>query len=132
MLASFPKRISLRPQLAVRIEIANVRNLLSEVTEAPDGTAMANLTGSYSAIDKLFSVTAMKVTSPLGAAHLQGSVRTERLRYRSCAAIVDNAHGELLKPSFRSLWISGLIMERPQQINLQWALEIGASHRRSE
>jgi hypothetical protein len=63
--------------VAARIEIADVRNVFSEVTEAPNGTAVATLTGSYSAIDKLLSVTALKITSPLGAAQVQGSVSTD-------------------------------------------------------
>ena len=37
---------------------------------------MATLMGSYSAIDKLFSVTALKIATPLGTAHMQGSFST--------------------------------------------------------
>lgn len=63
--------------VTARIEIADARNIFGELSEAPSGAAVATLMGSYSATDKLLSVTAFEVTSPLGTAHLNGSVSTE-------------------------------------------------------
>ena len=84
--------------VAARIEIADVRNVLSEVTEAPNGTAVATLTGSYSAIDNLVSVTALKITSPLGTAHVQGSVSTDSDFVVNRAQLsVDNVPWQALK-----------------------------------
>src|SRR5688572_2941720 len=60
--------------VAARFEIADFANVVTEVSEGREGAAVATLMGSYSAIDKLFSVTALKITTPLGAAHVQGSV----------------------------------------------------------
>jgi hypothetical protein len=72
-----PKADFTHATVAARIEIADVRNVFSEVTEVPNGTAVATFTGGYSAIDQLLSVTALKITSPLGAAQVQGSVSTD-------------------------------------------------------
>jgi hypothetical protein len=63
--------------VAASLEIADFRNLVSEVNEVPNGPAVATLTGSYSATEKLFSVTALKIITPLGAAHVQGSVSAD-------------------------------------------------------
>jgi hypothetical protein len=60
--------------VAARFEIADFANVVTEVSEGREGTAVATLMGSYSAIDKQFSVTALKIATPLGAAHVQGSV----------------------------------------------------------
>ena len=60
--------------VAARFEIADFANVVTEVSEGRQGAAVATLMGSYSAIDKLFSVTALKIATPLGAAHVQGSV----------------------------------------------------------
>jgi hypothetical protein len=62
--------------VAARFEIADFANVVTEVSEGRQGAAVATLMGSYSAIDKLFSVTALKIATPLGAAHVQGSVST--------------------------------------------------------
>ena len=62
--------------VAARFEIADFANVVTEVSEGREGAAVATLMGSYSAIDKLFSVTALKIATPLGAAHVQGSVST--------------------------------------------------------
>ena len=62
--------------VAARFEIADFANVVTGVSEGREGAAVATLMGSYSAIDKLFSVTALKIATPLGAAHVQGSVST--------------------------------------------------------
>ncbi|MCE3241246.1 MAG: hypothetical protein K0Q83_1753 [Deltaproteobacteria bacterium] len=62
--------------VAARFEIADFANVVTEVSEGRQGAAVATLMGSYSAIDKLLSVTALKIATPLGAAHVQGSVST--------------------------------------------------------
>jgi hypothetical protein len=59
--------------MAARFEIADFATVVTEASEGR-GAAVATLMGSYSAIDKLFSVTALKVNTPLGAALVQGSV----------------------------------------------------------
>ena len=84
--------------VAARIEIADFPNVVSELSEAPNGSAVATLTGRYLAIDKLLSVTALKVTSPLGVAHLQGSVSTESDFVVNRAQLsVDNVPWQALK-----------------------------------
>ena len=62
--------------VAARFEIADFARVVTEVSEGRQGAAVATLMGSYSAIDRLFSVTDLKITTPLGAAHVQGSVST--------------------------------------------------------
>lgn len=62
--------------VAARFEIADFARVVTEVSEGRQGAAVATLMGSYSAIDKLFSVTDLKIATPLGAAHVQGSVST--------------------------------------------------------
>jgi hypothetical protein len=59
--------------MAARFEIADFATVVTEASEGR-GAAVATLMGSYSAIDKLFSVTALKINTPLGAALVQGSV----------------------------------------------------------
>jgi hypothetical protein len=84
--------------VAARIEIADFRNFVSDLSEAPNGSAVATLTGRYSAIDKLLSVTALKITSPLGVARLQGSVRTDSDFVVNRAQLsVDNVPWQALK-----------------------------------
>jgi hypothetical protein len=84
--------------VAARIELADVRNIVSNVTEAPNGSAVATLMSSYSVIDKLLSVTALKITSPLGAAHVQGSVSTDSdLVVNHARLSVDNVPWQALK-----------------------------------
>jgi hypothetical protein len=59
-----------------RVEIADIRNIIGELSDVPGGAAVATLIGSYSATDKLLSVRASELTSPLGTAHLHGNVST--------------------------------------------------------
>jgi hypothetical protein len=62
--------------VAARFEIADFANVVTGVSEGREGAAVATLEGRYLANDKLFSVTALKIATPLGAAHVQGSVST--------------------------------------------------------
>ena len=63
--------------VAANFEIADFHKIVTEVSEGNEGAAVATLIGSYSAVDKLFSVTALKISTPLGTAHAQGSVSTD-------------------------------------------------------
>ncbi len=63
--------------VAARFEIADFASVVTEVSEGREGAAVATLMGSYSANAKLFSVTALKIATPLGAAHVQGSISTD-------------------------------------------------------
>ncbi len=84
--------------VAARVEIANFHNVFNEVSEGPEGPAVVTLMGGYSATDKLFSVTALKITTPLGAAHMQGSVSTDSDFVVNRARLsVDNVPWQALK-----------------------------------
>jgi hypothetical protein len=63
--------------LAARVEVADFRNIVSQVGEDPSDLAVATLTGSYSATEKLVSVTALKIDTPLGTAEAEGTVSTD-------------------------------------------------------
>ena len=63
--------------VTANIEVADFHKIVTEVSDGNEGAAVATLIGSYSAADKHFSVTALKISTPLGTAHAQGSVSTD-------------------------------------------------------
>ena len=63
--------------VTAKLEVANFHNLVTEASEGNEGAAVATLIGSYSAPDQRFSVTALKISTPLGTAHAQGTVSTD-------------------------------------------------------
>ena len=64
-------------KLAARVEVDDFRNIVGQISEGPYNVAVATLTSSYSATDKLLSVTELKITTPLGTARAQGTVSTD-------------------------------------------------------
>ena len=63
--------------VTANFEIAHFHKIVTEVDDGNEGAAVATLIGSYSAGDKHFSVTALKISTPLGTAHAQGSLSTD-------------------------------------------------------